>query len=899
MAHLDLSAGSESVSDESEVGDAGDVLLDAGDACESPLMPLVKATGNADNNAQQRLYPLLFVVSNYRLRLLVLLVACCSVLLLLRHSIGSAYDSSLARSILPYTTVLPLSAQHLLWTLFPTRCVLPSSTSLPLSPELELSNELLSLLLPHEFASLANGSAPTPAAVTSRVDPPGKLSTVLSHIEMTSDLQLPAGVPLTILAMLSHDAAVMSSFQLNRLFVHPRQLSSPMSDPRLLKGDSVMMGVPSDSDEKLLPLHDACLGRRVLPTNPSLDMRHAPAYYDYSVSQAIDEACSAVRRPAVHVAWSDNLCHDDSVHVHSLHQRVTIASAGNRAGSMSFRVLGSEATHGTTGHVQRFLLVGENVRGDSIGLEPEFKGRLVGPAIVAVQRFTALNVSANSTRQLVAEALGSQVGGDCASILDQPLPYALVWLVEYEVFDSGLYMLELRMTWLKRAARWGGIYDVVERRPHALLHTVYRGVLDVKDAPGSPAADDRHSSTTAMQQQRLCGQHVAEHDVGRGRWLPLPSRPSTNGQTNATELYCDDIVCTGSNVHYLQDEHGFSIDYEQQWVWRPVACRLRLYSPDSFAQCMHRLNYSDIYFHGDSLAREQYQNTVMLLDRDGVIDLPKTQATAEQLIKKVDSSDGLSLHLRYNPDSNDTQPLRLHFIMQDPTLDAPDAVDGRRLLLWAPRLATGLHIERESWNKALSQFRKQLALQNRQCRDNHQLCHLLVQPTIQAQHKVIINDLWADQRAKNDYHCDLVRLKQGPTVRSVIEIVDELKGWLHSHGQQQPTANVTQQQQQVEVDRELFKMSAGEAATLTGAGLGMRILPADAITAARWDSSHDGLHYSALCDFFECHLPTGRGCTDAPPLKCPEEARPHYKRNWNGGVSNMITMTHINLLCND
>jgi len=819
------------------------------------------AASGCDHSRSPQRTTLLAALSHYHLPIILLLTCCCLALL------PWTAISSLAISLLP-RSVLPLATQQFLNVSSPARCTLPLSP--PPVACAALSADLLALL---------NQSEPAAVTVTDRLSMPGEMTTVLSHIAMTSALQLPSDVALTTARMLDHDSAVLRAALANRWFVHSRQLFSPLSDPRLLEAEEI--------EEQLLPLHDACSARRVLPINPTLDSRHSPAYYDYSIADAIDEACSAGRRSAMQVAWSDNLCHDDTVYVHSLHQRITRASRGNRAGSMTFRVLGAQATHGRTGGVQRFLLLADDVRGDSVDLKPELKGRLVGPAIVAVQRFTSLNVSADSTRQLVAEALSSREGFDCSAVADQPLPYAFVWLVEYEAFDSGVYMLELRTTWIKRAARWGRS-GVVEKRPHALLHTVYRGVLDVSDHSESEAGQNRHNRT-AMQQQPLCQADELEHDVGRGRWLPLPARPNT------TELYCDDVVCSGSNVAYLQDEHGFSIDYGLQWVWRPAACRLRLYSPASFAQCLHRHNYSDFYSHGDSLAREQYQNLVMLLDADGVIDLPKTQASADQLIKKVDNSDAIDFHLRFDINASGSQPLRVHFIMQDPPLDAPDAADGRRLLLSAPRVGMGLYQERASWHSALSDFRTQLALQSRQCRDNSQLCYLYVHPTVQSQHKQIITEMWRDQKAKDDYHCNLQRMKQGPTQRSVVEVMDELKQWLHTH-QQPPPNSATQQ---IEQDKLLFNMSAEEAATLSGAGSGMRILPADAITAARWDSSHDNLHYSALCDLYECHLPTGRGCTERPPSKCVKEARPHYKRNWNGGVSNMVTMTFINLLCND
>ena len=837
--------------------------------CESLLAPHSATLARTHGGSQHQERSLFAAASFHRRIQLTLLLTCFCLILLPWSAISTHTVSLLPRSVLTF------AAQHLMLTLSPAQCSLPSSRAR--STASDFGADLVALL---DQSGLG--------AVTSRLSMPGEMTTVLSHIAMTSELQLPPNLTLTTLQMLRHDEAVLRAAYSNRLFVHSRQLFSPLSDQRLLLGGTARTGVSDEKGEDLLPLHDACSARRVLPINPSLDSRNAPAYYDYSIAAAIDEACSAGRRPAVEVSWSDNLCHDDSVYVHSLHQRITRASTGNRAGSVTFRVLGVQATHGRTGGVQRFLLLADDLRGDVVDLQPELKGRLVGPAIVAVQRFTLLNVTDNSTQQLVGEVLGAQDGVECAFMAG--LPYSFLWLVEYEAFDSGLYMLELRVTWIKRAARWGKS-GLVEKRPHALLHTVYRGVLNVvHDYNDAHAADDSSHNSAGMQEQQLCQQSDVKHDVSRGRWLPLPLR------LNTTELYCDDAVCSGSNVGYLQDEHGFSIDYGLQWVWRPAGCRLRLFSPASFAQCLHRLNYTDLYIHGDSLAREQFQNLVMLLDVDGVINLPKTQATAEQLIKQADKSDAVNFHLRYDQSSTgaDSHPLRVHFIMQDPTLDTPDAADGRRLLLWSPRLATGLYEERDSWHTALNELRKQLALQSRQCRDSRQMCYLFVHPTVQAQHKNIITELWRDQQEKDDYHCDLKRLKQGPTQRSVVEVMDELKMWLHDHQRQQP-GNRTRQ---IEDDGQLFNMSAEEAATLSGAGLGMRILPADAITAARWDSSHDALHYSAMCDLLECHLPAGRGCMQAPPFKCVNESRPHYKRNWNGGVSNMVTMTFVNMLCN-
>lgn len=566
--------------------------------------------------------------------------------------------------------------------------------------------------------------------------------------------------------MLNHDQRVLDNIERNGPFVD-----------NVLRYVTPQLPTPTSA---LAVRHPACVGRAVVPINRMLDHRYAPVFYPYTVSEAIDEACSAGTRPSITVQWSDNLCHDDTTYVYSLHQQIKSASRGNQAGQMTFSVLGLLPEYAQRNN-HSFLVVGNDVQGDSQDLNPQIKGRLVGPAIVELH-----------------------------IVLSSPL----VWRVEFEVFDAGVYMLELRTTWIKRS-HGVGANGTMAQRPHGWMQTIYRGIVAVND-------DGEEEDV-----MRLCG---PGDDMYRGRWLPPSSRASSY---------------SGSNTAFLSDEHGYAEDFQQLWIWKPATCRLHLYTAAEFTQCSQRCGYTQFHIHGDSVAREQYQNLVMLLVDDGTaVDLPKTQATQQQLVAApMDVADTYS-----------TSSISVYFHVQNaPSL----TVNGsQHVLLWAPRVANGVIGELPSFADCITEYTKQLEQQAQLCQENNQQCYFFVHPIVQQPHKAILRLHLLEQAASHDYHCPSPVSKQvtEPSIRGVME-------------------------------------------ALLVASPHMQLIRADRVTSARWDSSHDGLHYSFFCHGAQCH--DAEHCrVNWSPNKCPSQSRPRYKWNWNGGVSNQLTMLWINSMCN-
>ena len=348
------------------------------------------------------------------------------------------------------------------------------------------------------------------------------------------------------------------------------------------------------------------------------------------------------------------------------------------------------------------------------------------------------------------------------------------------------------------------------------------------------------------------------HEQRKGRWLPLPYRLSTSADgasDDGRQYYCDGFVCSGANVAYLSDAVGYSLDFSQVWVWRPVSCMYHLYTALELSLCSSRCSYGHIHVHGDSLAREQYQNLVMLLDDEHSIDLPKVRATAAQLLSTADSAHTATFHLL-----NSSHTLTVHFDVHD----APVAAhydDTNRVVLWAARAINGLYQEMESMAACRAGYASQLQQQIQACKQGNmstQPCFFLPNPTVQHAFKSPQHSFIHDAAQGVSYECKGIQLSlhRGATTAAV----DQLMAGLLQQVAEEPH---------------------------------MAVVHADELTRARWDSTHDGMHYSALGQWQA--QPCNR---EQSPQKCPMADQAKFERNWNGGVSNMITMAWVNQLCN-
>ena len=660
-----------------------------------------------------------------------------------------------------------------------------------------------------------------------------------------------------------HEQAMLEEWLSNRHFVDAAtEFSAVSSQP--LHPRSPMEDDPSSS---LLPLHSACSapGVKVRPLAAHLDYRAAPLTYEYTVSEAIGEACSAGRRPSLVVSWGHNVCHDENTYVQSLQQNVTSVSEGNGAGELTFKAYGRGLTHATTHSVGRFLVVAYGAKGDVKDLQPLLKGRLVGPSILQVRAIRPLNSTRQADRDVMARVMAETESWwrpASACYCDGPCSHA--WLVEYEVFDAGLYVLELRTTWLKRYSRWS-LNVTLQDRPHAWLHTVYRGVTLVSESAGA----ERDTSQPCR---------AGEYDASRGRWLPLPSRPSAAAvaanSSTAVEYYCDGVVCSGNNTGAIIDEHGFSDDFQQQWVWKPLGCSYHLYTAAELTGCLSSRNFSHVHVHGDSLAREQFQNLVMLLDLHNAVDLPQTRGTAASLLATSDSAYSAALNLG-------SFTLNVHFDLGSGVQTALYN-HTRRLMLWSPRIIVGLYQEQASYSVAAAAFYSQMTAQASQCREAGRAtrCYYFVNPTVQHMYKAAQRSVMVAHSEKGGMECLTDQLHRVGTTVSVSDLATLLL----------PGANRT-------------ASSADDAEPLLPSSLSSsppvhfpESVFGDALTAARWDSTHAGMHYSCFCHVYRCWL--AEDCRSRfSPSKCARTDRPRYQKQWQGGVSSMVTISWLNDVC--
>jgi hypothetical protein len=100
-----------------------------------------------------------------------------------------------------------------------------------------------------------------------------------------------------------------------------------------------------------------------------------------------------------------------------------------------------------------------------------------------------------------------------------------------------------------------------------------------------------------------------------GRWIKL----NITSENNITP--CASWACEGhsSALSQLNDLFSFNNNY----VWAPWKCIYKIYTPHEFKQCAIKQNIDSIKILGDSLAREHFQNLVMMLSNSDHMVLPK------------------------------------------------------------------------------------------------------------------------------------------------------------------------------------------------------------------------------------------------------------------------------------
>lgn len=368
-----------------------------------------------------------------------------------------------------------------------------------------------------------------------------------------------------------------------------------------------------------------------------LDRRNEPFRFNYTLKRAIVEATNAQKnRVNITVNYPLNEC-------------IAGDNAGNGAGEITFAPAFYNADNSkfssslpTSFHpsVNSFYLLGHSMAGDTAGLLPALKGRLVGMNGIITMKVEHLNQQEHSK---LYDAV-------CQHILSTTCTESTAFLyrVEYSLHEGGSYLMEIRTNWLKRW-NFGDHQGGLTKRAQPYLHTVFRGAIAVSG-----------ENSDFEQGTELCSTH---HDSSVGRWLPiieykyrykydkygaLLSEPSRTARILTKQInraytispQTAELVESARNAQflwsdlpwsykYITDWHGYSEDYLMDWVWTPLDCIHHLYSQSDLGECSVSCRTNQFLFSGDSMGREMYQNAVQFLDTEGKVILPKIKASTK------------------------------------------------------------------------------------------------------------------------------------------------------------------------------------------------------------------------------------------------------------------------------
>jgi hypothetical protein len=485
--------------------------------------------------------------------------------------------------------------------------------------------------------------------------------------------------------------------------------------------------------------------------------------------------------------------------------------------------------------------------------------------------------------------------------------------VNYTLHDPGTYHLEIRVSWLT-----GGLMDhlplpikgaVFVNLTRHVDCVVYRQLLRTLPPPTpSQPADNRPKP--------LCR---GGDQAGRWVWVD-PGKD------------CPADVCQGTStsLSYLHDLYGFNT----HWVWSPYECNYHIFSVAEFEQCMVRKDIHTLGFFGDSLLREHFQNLMVFLqqhmdestknfgnkmnDQEYNITLPggrqmnldyhlrvryKTDLDYQSHVRSY-FNDRYVNGSKYSPEIHDAQiwnaaMLRVLIQQKPPTMNQPAGF--RRWL-------------RDDMTRDLSKFTKpdkerrdKLALARRRSDPTPLPSVYYLHPRIQREDPRIVRD---PTLTKIEGFALMTPPRQDEASAEVLKILASATT---------PTAQAA-------------AAAAGLAPLLLLNGL----LP----TEARWESTWDGVHYTLLVNKFQlveatckkppylkggrnmCHLKqypgtnqcinarsTGRASSGVANSNGTDvEGRMEFCKSvvdraarfthFEGGVSRMLTMMWMNMVCN-
>ncbi|CUG01037.1 GPI-anchored surface protein, putative [Bodo saltans] len=105
-------------------------------------------------------------------------------------------------------------------------------------------------------------------------------------------------------------------------------------------------------------------------------------------------------------------------------------------------------------------------------------------------------------------------------------------------------------------------------------------------------------NVNSLNLKPLCNVHNYNQTIGSGHWVRVPYK-------TRCEAFQSGSICSGDPT-WLTDACGFN----NELVWSPDSCRMRVYSPPLGPQqsCLKRGRSGFLLFVGDSVAREYVQN---------------------------------------------------------------------------------------------------------------------------------------------------------------------------------------------------------------------------------------------------------------------------------------------------
>eukprot|EP01041_Mallomonas_annulata_P013094 gene13094-27633_t len=471
--------------------------------------------------------------------------------------------------------------------------------------------------------------------------------------------------------------------------------------------------------------------------------------------------------------------------------------------------------------------------------------------------------------------------------------------VPQETGDS--FRLHLRITWLR-----GGLLSPILPLGSLkvtsqflvyskyLNHIVYNETIEIIKNNNNKDMDSDKFTDSHTRTSRDTGSSTALSSSAKPICLPDQSLKGRWRKVRPNEP-CPPSICSGNKeeLSWLNDNFNFNRD----WVWSPDACNLHLYSKEEVTKCFVDNDYRHVVISGDSLVREHFQNILSLL------------VPVEELrLDKVKSQ----MHININLTSSFESNFHFYYIVKE---------------LWMQLQSHGGYADVHLWGLTFLRF--------------------LTSNSRDEDLEKQFNYHFTDMRSRANQITNSTRISTRPAsftylIHPAIQFEDNRVGRdrlamnLTTNGNGHGVSSFacmtpTRFQMALKVIRSRLREE------------NLTFIDGEEITLSRWESSHDGVHYSLFNtltfdnnnnnnnnnDNFTASAPSSVSGTITPcrngdslsqmgkgmcprirhqPLVntcigddlfwCKSKASPKKYDSFEGGVSRMLTMIWINKICN-